>query len=115
MERELHKKLNLSVRPQRMENWIESTDDLLFPKANDDLENIINLKRALHPDKEVFDLEVAKLKKGSISLLYEVKQKLDYQICNNEQESLLSKLDENDLKKLLSKKEIKQIQSIEKL
>jgi len=112
---ELHKKLNLSVRPQRMETWIESTDDLLFPKANDDLENIINLKRALHPDKEAFDLEVTELKKGSVSLLYRIKQELNNQICDGGESSLLSKLDESDLKKLLSKKQTNQIQSIKKL
>ncbi len=115
--KELHEKLNLNVSLKTMEGWIEKDKAPLFPQKNEDLQRIIDLKRARlqDEDKEAFDLESKKLKKGSVSLIYKIKDELNYQICDGEESDLLSKLNENDLKKLLSKKVVKQIQSIKKL
>jgi hypothetical protein len=112
----LYKKLNLSVQQPTFEKWLISNDAFLFPRSNSDLENIINLKRESSPNKEQIDEERKKLKKGSTSLLYQIKRELNSWICDNKEGiEILNKLKPDEVQKLISKKQLDQIKNIIKL
>jgi len=112
----LYKQLNLSVQQSTFEKWLTSKDAFLFPRSNADLENIINLKRTLSPNKEQIDEEQKKLKKGSTSLLYQIKRELTSWVCDDKSDiKILNKLKFDEVEKLINKKRLDQIKNITKL
>ena len=119
----LHKKLKLSVSIHTMKNWLENKDDNFFPRSNSDLQAIIDLKLFLTPEnnetniakKEEYKKQAENIKKGSTSLLYEIKKELTIYVCKKEKGKVLSVLNQNHLSQLLSKKEIATIINIQKL
>lgn len=112
----LYKQLNLSVQQPTFEKWLISKDTFLFPRSNSDLENIINLKRTLSPNKEEIDEQREQLKKGSTSLLYQLKRELTLWICDDKADiKILNKLKPDEVKKLITKKQLDQIKNITRL
>ena len=119
----LHERLKLSVSIQTMENWLNNKEDNFFPRSNNDLQAIIDLKLFLTPanneiniaKKEDYKQQAENIKKGSTSLLYEIKRELTIYVCNKEKGKVLSVLNQNHLSQLLRKKEIATIQNIQKL
>lgn len=119
----LHQKLRLSVSIETMKNWLENKTDNFFPRYNSDLQAIIDLKLFLTPEnnetniarKEKYRQQAENIKKGSTSLLYEVKRELTIYVCTKNKGKILSVLNSNHLAKLLNKKETATIQNIQKL
>ncbi len=121
--KKLHERLKLSVSIQTMEKWLDNTEDNFFPRSNNDLQSIIDLKLFLTPEnnetniakKEEYIQQAENIKKGSISLLYEIKRELTAYVCNKNKGKVLSALNQKHLSKLLTKKQIATIQNIQKL
>jgi len=121
--KKLHERLKLSVSIQTMEKWLDNTENNFFPRSNNDLQSIIDLKLFLTPGnnetniakKEEYIQQAENIKKGSISLLYEIKRELTAYVCNKNKGKVLSVLSQNHLSKLLTKKQIATIQNIQKL
>ncbi len=119
----LHERLKLSVSIQTMENWLNNKEDNFFPRSNNDLQAIIDLKLFLTPanneiniaKKEDYKQQAENIKKGSTSLLYEIKREITIYVCKKEKGKVLSVLNQNHLSQLLRKKEIATIQNIQKL
>jgi hypothetical protein len=65
--------------------------------------------------KEEYKQHAENIKKGSTSLLYEIKRELTIYICKKEKGKVLSVLNQNHLNQLLRKKQTATIQNIQKL
>lgn len=121
--KKLHERLNISVSIDTMAKWMQNQEPNFFPRANDDLQKIIDLKLALTPEnnpeniakKEKYKELANNIKQGSTALLYRIKKELTYFICNNSKGSVLNELDDTDLKNLLTKKKFNRIKNITKL
>ena len=121
--KKLYGRLKLSVSIQTMENWLNNKEANFFPRSNNDLQAIIDLKLFLTPEnnetniakKEEYKQHAENIKKGSTSLLYEIKRELTIYICKKEKGKVLSVLNQNHLNQLLRKKQTATIQNIQKL
>lgn len=111
----LYGRLNLTIQFPTFEKWLNTKDAFLFPRSNADLNNILLLKKQLSPNKEAIEKEIENFNKSSTSLLYSLKNELTIYLGQKEKGEILSKLKETDLKKLLAKKKINQINHIRKI
>jgi len=119
----LFSKLNLAIQKPTLQKWLLGKEEFFFPRSNQDLQNIIDLKLSLTPEnneenikkKETLKISAENIKKGSTSLIHKLKRELNLYICTHEKSEILSKLDDVNLSKLLKNKEIKTVQQIHKI
>ncbi len=121
--KKLYDRLSLSITIQTMKNWIENKEVNFFPRSNNDLQSIIDIKLRLTPEnndeniakKEKYKQQAENIKKGSTSLLYEIKRELTIYVCDKRKGKALTVLNQNHLNQFLRKKQINKIENIQKI
>ena len=119
----LHQKLDVSVGLDTVKKWLTTKEKYYFPRETNDLGKVIDLKiRQTKPEEQVFMREKAKQIRESRNtsasfkeVVTKLKMELGVYLTRKEKGDTLSRITENQVRELLTKKYFKNILKIEKL
>ena len=119
----LFQKLDVSVSLDTVKKWLTTKEKYYFPRETNDLEKVLDLRiRQTKPEEQDFTKEKAKQIRESRNtsasfkeVITKLKMELGVYLTRKEKGDTLSRITENQVKELLTKKQFKNILKIERL